>query len=162
MAPADPSSNVQPAAIYYKSQATWLGMPLVHIAIGPPPKPGPPMNRVQGVIAIGNIATGVVAIGSLACGVIAIGGGAIGVFALGGVAMAALAAYGGLAVGGFAVGGLAVGIVAIGGGAIGYYACGGSALGVHIVSEAVRDPAAVQFFTAWAPWALKLKLVGFR
>src|SRR5215469_785859 len=93
-------------AIEYRSQQTWRGMPLVHVAFGPrrlgiPRQPG----HARGVIAVGDRAVGIVAVGAVALGVIAVGPVAIG-----------LAAVGAVAVGVVATGAVAVGLArAIGG-----------------------------------------------
>lgn len=105
----------------YKSGATWLGLPLVHINLA---QKG--LCRAKGVIAIGNVATGVLAIGGFSAGLLSIGGIALGLLALGGLGLGALA-VGGIAVGGIALGGCAIGWLAFGGSAVGVYAVGGAA-----------------------------------
>jgi hypothetical protein len=129
-----------------QSEATWAGLPLWSIAVGPDLSRGEWRGHARGVLALGDMATGVVAVGGLARGGIAIGGLAVGVVSLGGVALGLLLALGGLAVGGLAVGGAAGGGAAIGGGAVGYHACGGAAFGHAVVSASQRDPEALEFF----------------
>jgi hypothetical protein len=106
-------------AIEYRSQRTWRGMPLVHVAFGQrlqgmPYRPG----RAHGVIAVGDQAAGIVAVGAVALGVVAVGPVAIGLAAVGAVALGLVAA-GAVAVGSVAVGAVAVGLVAIGAVAVG-------------------------------------------
>jgi hypothetical protein len=114
----------------YRSRATILGMPAIHIAIGP--KEGELQGKARGFVAIGDDAIGVLAIGGTARGAVAIGGLAVGGMAIGGMAVGAISALGGAAVAlGLAVGGGAVGGIAKGGGAAGYVASGGGALGVY-------------------------------
>ncbi len=122
----------------YKSQAEFLGLPLIHVAVGLDPKTG--RKRIaKGIIAIGDIAMGAFALGGVALGGVTLGGVSLG-----------FAALGGLAIGlGVSLGGLAIGYVAVGGLAIGYYALGGLALGTHALGEGTRDPAAVEFFRQW-------------
>ena len=155
----------------YKSRRTLLGLPLVHIAFGPPAarrsanrrhvvivfgfQHGRRPSHAKGWLAIGDIAQGVLAIGSVASGGIAIGAVSYGVVSLGALALGGLAlggcgiglvAGGGLALGLIAVGGVAVGVTAIGGFAAGHYAMGGRAAGDFVVSGARRDPEAFEYF----------------
>jgi hypothetical protein len=103
----------------YRSSATLLGLPLVHVAVG-----GMVDGRYRRGIATGWIAIGDVAIGAL----FAIGGVAIGGISLGGAALGLLA-MGGASLGVLALGGLEVGVVALGGGALAWYvAIGGLAI----------------------------------
>jgi serine/threonine protein kinase len=153
----------------YKSPRTLLGLPLVHIAFGPPVvrrhdrrvvivfgyQRGRKLARAkgwlaigdiaQGVLAIGSIAGGGVAIGALSCGVVSLGALALGGLALGGCGIG-LIATGGVAVGVLAFGGIAIGVTAIGGFAAGHFAQGGRAVGDFVVSGARRDPEAVAYF----------------
>ena len=104
----------------YRSRATVLGLPLVHIRWGR--QAG--KNIIQP--AVGWIACGEVAYGILfACGGLAVGG-----ISFGGVS-AGIFSYGGVGLGLFTFGGLAVGFVAVGGAAIGMVASGGFALAWH-------------------------------
>ncbi len=119
----------------YKSAATFLGLPLVHVAVGP--KDGRPRSVARGVIAVGDVAFGLAfAAGGMAVGGVAVGGVAAGLVAVGGCAAGGLA-VGGCAVGGVAVGGLAAGGLANGGLAVGHYANGGLAAGVHATGGSV-------------------------
>jgi hypothetical protein len=137
-----------------QSSRSLCGLPLWAIAIGPDWERGEMRGHARGIFAVGDMATGWFACGGLARGIFAFGGLAIGLFAFGGGAIGLLTAIGGFALGGIALGGAAIGVVAIGGGAVGYYACGGGAAGVHTISAVHRDPAAVEFFQQYFPWAM--------
>jgi hypothetical protein len=91
----------------YRSQAEFLGWPLVHVAFGINPQTGLP-RVAKGVLAIGNFAIGLIAIGGFATGGLTLAGIGMGIVILGGIALGGVAA-GGIAVGlVFAFGGLAV------------------------------------------------------
>jgi len=124
----------------YRSERTFLGVPLVHIVAGHGLDPATGKIRIaKGIIAAGPIAIGGLAFGGVSFGLLSFGGMAVGLIALGGAAIGVL----------LALGGLAVGLVAIGGGAIGYYALGGGAVGVHAFGGNTRDPNAIEFFRSW-------------
>jgi hypothetical protein len=126
----------------YKSEAEFLGLPLIHIARGVDPQTGLP-RIAKGFIAVGNIAIGVFALGGMAAGFIAIGGMSIGVFALGGIAIGLLAALGGIALAGvFAVGGLAISLM---------YAMGGLALAPYYFGGNGMHPEFFRRFEEWFP-----------
>jgi len=125
----------------YKSEAEFLGLPLIHIAQGIDPKTGAP-RVAKGIIAIGNIAFGVFAMGGLAFGGITLGGISIGLFALGGLAL------GGIALGGLSVGALAAfGGLAVSAG----YAIGGLALAPHYIGGNGADPEFLRLLETWFP-----------
>jgi len=105
----------------YRSKASLLGLPLVHIATGTLVN-----GRYRRGIAIGWLAVGDVALGIL----FALGGVAIGGFSLGGGALGLLS-IGGLALGLCAVGGLSLGAVALGGAAFAWYAAMGGLAVAH-------------------------------
>ena len=124
----------------YKSSISLLGLPLAHVAIGPPEGSSGTRGIAKGWIAIGDIAFGVVfALGGLAVGGICVGGLSVGVLA-----------FAGLSVGVWSVGGLALGVFALGGGAIALwaangglavaseYSLGGFAMGAHANTDAAR------------------------
>ncbi len=124
----------------YKSSISLLGLPLAHVAIGPPEGSSGTRGIARGWIAIGDIAFGVVfALGGLAVGGISVGGLSVGVLA-----------FAGLSVGVWSVGGLALGVFALGGGAIAVwaangglavaseYSLGGFAMGAHANTDAAR------------------------
>lgn len=124
----------------YKSRATLLGIPLVHVAFGGVSDGVPKGAKAIGWIAIGDISFGVLlSIGGVAVGGIAIGGIACGVFALAGVATG-IAVLGGFACGWMAAGGLAVAWhAAFGGLAIAMnYSLGGLAIANEANSDAAR------------------------
>lgn len=106
----------------YRSTASLLGLPLVHIATGSLMD-----GRYQRGVATAWFAVGDIAIGVLfACGGVALGGISLGGAALG------LLPIGGFALGVLAVGGLGLGIVAVGGAAFAWYAAiGGLAVAQH-------------------------------
>ncbi len=135
--------------VNYRSRATLLGLPLVHVATGVDPATNRP-RVARGIIAIGGIAQGVIAFGGVAMGGFTFGGVSIGVVAFGG-ATVGIAAVGGAALAMvMALGGLAVAPIAIGGGAIGYFAYGGGVLGVHPLGANISDEIARHFFLPWA------------
>jgi len=98
----------------YKSKATWLGLPLVHVCFS---RGGGFPRAAKGVIAIGNVAVGLISLGGICVGLLSFGGVAIGLIALGA-----------LVIGGLVCGGVGIGAVALGGIAIGIYAVGGTVL----------------------------------
>jgi hypothetical protein len=120
----------------YKSKATVLGLPLVHIVYGPVWLNG--FRPARGFIAIGNVAIGVIAMGGFALGLVSIAGIGLGAICLGGIAL-------GLGVG---VGGIATGYLALGGLAIGVYAIGGLGLGAHTLTN---DPNIMHWFRSLFP-----------
>jgi hypothetical protein len=130
----------------FKSNATWMGLPLIHYTSGKCPETG---RRVcaKGIIAIGKIACGIIAIGHASIGIIAIGQLAIGlIFGLGqlatGVAAVAQAAIGVY----FGLGQLATGYIAIGQFAFGKYVFAQFGLGEYVFSMTRKDPQAIEFF----------------
>ncbi|HTY04507.1 MAG TPA: hypothetical protein VMC81_12345 [Rhodocyclaceae bacterium] len=106
----------------FRSDTRFLGLPLVHVAIGTTDGDGKRRGVATGWIAIGDVAFGVL----LSCGGFAVGG-----VSLGGVALG-LMPIGGLTIGLLAIGGFAFGVVAIGGLANAWYAAIG---GVAIAGE---------------------------
>lgn len=140
--------------LVFRSQATWLGMPVVHVAFGVDPETGR-TRTARGVFAVGGRASGIVAVGGSANGVVAVGGMALGLVSFGGMAAGGLA-FGGLACGLLALGGFAIGGVALGGFAIGYVASGGFALGVHVLNPGGGSAKALAVFRTLAPWWLDL------
>jgi hypothetical protein len=130
----------------FKSNATWLGLPLIHYTYGRSPETG---RRVcaKGVIAVGRLACGIIAIGQASIGLIAIGQLAIG-FLLGlgqlstgaaAIAQAAIGVY-------FGLGQFAAGYIAIGQFAFGKYVLAQSGAGEFVLSIARHDQQAVDFF----------------
>jgi hypothetical protein len=182
------AATTQPQVLEYRSRATLLGLPLVHIRFGQRPGAKPEWtkgwiaigDRTFGVVfSLGGLATGGIAIGGLAAGLISVGGLALGLAACGGGAFGVVA-LGGLAVGGLAVGGGAIGYLAMGGGAVGWkaasgglaiaqeFAQGGMAVAQHASDEAARayfqnsvffSRAASLLKSSSSPWALPVILV---
>jgi hypothetical protein len=126
----------------YRSRATILGLPLIHIAIGRSTEGGPGRGTARGWIAVGDIAFGVIfALGGLAFGGVSLGG-----LAVGGICLA------GLGIGGYVLGGAAIGVYAVGGLAVAWHAAlgGGAfashyAVGGHAIAEHANDAAAQEF-----------------
>jgi len=124
----------------YRSRATLLGLPLVHLRYTPPPgDTGPALgwiavgDRAVGVLfALGGIAAGGISVGSISVGVVAVGAVSVGVVSLGSVAFGLLA-LGSLAAGLLAFGAFSIGWTgALGGVAVAHhFALGGLAIGEH-------------------------------
>jgi hypothetical protein len=124
----------------YQSSVTLLGLPLVHVAIGPPEGSPGVRGIAKGWIAVGDIAFGVVfALGGLAFGGLSVGGLSVGVVALAGVSIGVWS-VGGLALGAFALGGAAIALWAASGGLAiaSQYALGGLAIGANANTDAAR------------------------
>jgi hypothetical protein len=108
----------------YRSSWSFLGLPLVHVAVGTGTVEGYRRGVATGWIAVGDVAIGVLfAIGGVSLGGIAVGGLTLGLLPIGG-----------LAIGGLAMGGLGAGAVAIGGLAVGWYAAIGGLAVAHDVA----------------------------
>jgi hypothetical protein len=118
---ARPGGSLGLMVYEYKSQKTFLGLPLIHVVYGPAWGGG--LKPARGVIAIGNVAFGILAVGGFAAGIFTIAGIGLGVVCLAGIAL-------GIGVG---IGGIATGYLALGGLAIGTYAVGGLAIGSHTI-----------------------------
>ena len=125
----------------YKSRATLLGLPLVHVAFGGISEGTPKPAKAIGWIAIGDLSFGVllsiggvavggIALGGISCGLLALGGGAAGVVALGGAAFGWMAAGGAAVASHAAIGGLAI---------ASDYALGGLAVATEANSDAARE-----------------------
>ena len=111
----------------FRSQRSFLGLPLVHINICRRENGAFRRGIARGWIAIGDIGLGIVfGAGGIGCGMLSFGGLSIGLLAFGGLAMGGLT-LGGLSVGTFAVGGAAIGLWAIGGVALAWFAALGGA-----------------------------------
>src|SRR5262245_35811222 len=125
----------------YRSQATLLGLPLLHVATAEVIDGQYRRGIATGWIAIGDVAVGVL----FACGGVALGGISVGGLSLGGLAI------GGLALGALALGGLGAGVVAFGGAAFGWfaamgglavardYAIGGLAVARHVIAPSAPE-----------------------
>lgn len=102
----------------FRSQRSFLGLPLVHINICRRENGVFRRGIARGWIAIGDIGFGIIfGAGGIGCGMLSFGGMSIGLFA-----------FGGLAMGGVTLGGLSIGTLAVGGAAVGLWAIGGVAL----------------------------------
>jgi RNA polymerase sigma factor (sigma-70 family) len=99
----------------YRSRASLLGLPLVHI-------------RLRGGIARGPVKAWIAAGDSAIGGLFAFGGIAIAPISFGGFA-AGLLTFGGLGIGLLSLGGFSIGLWALGGFALGWQALGGCAVG---------------------------------
>jgi serine/threonine protein kinase len=136
--PPAPSAPPIPPHHEYRSRATVLGLPLLHITGGIDPATRRP-RVAHGIIAIGPFARGFFALGGItfgffsfggiSTGVIAIGGLTAGIIAFGGIALALLAPASGLAVAAlYASGGVALAPLSFGGLAFGPHVAGGIAI----------------------------------
>lgn len=139
----------QPVFKEYRSKATLLGLPLVHICSGC--MLGQTGKSAVGWIAIGEKAYGILfASGAVAVGGISFGGLSVGLISFGGIGVG-LVAFGGVALGALAMGGAAIGVVASGGIALGWHAAiggiaaardlamGGAPLARHMNDAVVRN-----------------------
>ncbi len=146
----------------YKSERTFLGLPLVHV-VGRR-APGQKRRVVKGWIAYGDVAYGFLCGGTVCYGVIATGAISVGLLTWGALSFGVLAAgglaagvysTGGISAGYLTFGGLAFGYAAIGGYARGYYAMGGNVKGTYQVGGGRTDQEAVDFFSENAPYVLQ-------
>jgi hypothetical protein len=104
----------------YRSAASFLGLPLMHVNYGD----GKDRGLARGWVAIGNIAVSpLLAIGGFAVGGVAVGGFGVGLLSLSGIGLGVIA-----------FSGLAAGVIAMGGIALGYIAYGGLAWAWHVAA----------------------------
>jgi len=125
----------------YRSSASLLGLPLVHIATGVVVDGRYRRGVATAWFAVGDIAIGMLfACGGVALGGVSLGGAALGLLPIGGVALGLLA-IGGLGLGIVAAGGVAVAwYAAIGGLAVAHdYAIGGVALAQSVIIPSPSD-----------------------
>jgi len=135
----------------YRSEASFLGMPLVHV-YGGRRMPGQKRRVAIGWIATGDRAyggfcAGTISVGAIAFGALSFGGllsmGALSVaigYSAGAVSVGGLLSTGGISIAAWlAIGGIARGYAAIGGHARGPYAMGGNADGEHVIGDGRRD-----------------------
>jgi len=135
----------------YRSRRTFLGLPLIHVA----------MSRVENGVVRRGVARGWIAVGDVALGVlVGVGGMGMGAFALGGVALGGFA-FGGMSLAVIALGGMALGVLALGGGAVGWHAALGGlavareyAVGGLAIARHANDAAARHYFEQDLPAAL--------
>lgn len=138
-----PIRSGSPIYYEYKSERTWLGLPLVHIRFGY----GLPLAK--GIIAIGNTAMGLIAIGGLSLGLLTIGGFCLGLLVLCGIGL-----------GGVTIGGIATGIVTFGGISIGWLAMGGVAIGQYAIGSVALASRIALGEVSWAHLAIGEKAKG--
>lgn len=127
-------------AFEYRSRASFLGLPLVHIRIGD--RFAILKAPVKAWIAVGERAVGgLFAFGAIAIAPVSIGGITIGLLPFGGLALGVLA-LGGFALGIWCFGGLVIGWQTLGGFAIGWHAAdGGIALARDFASGGIAHAA---------------------
>lgn len=143
----------------YKSEAKFLGLPLVHIYSGRL-YPGQKWRVAKGWLACGEFAYGGLCAGAVSAGLISFGGLSFGVLSsmgglsaalllsAGGVSFAGLASFGGVSIATLlAFGGIARGYAAIGGHARGTYAMGGNADGEFVITEGQQDLTEEEWWT---------------
>jgi len=132
----------------WRTKAELLGLPLVHVAIGRDPQTLK-LRVAKGIVAVGQFGFGFVTIAQIGVGLL---------FGFGQV-VAGLAAVGQVALGvSFGLGQFATGTTAIGQLAIGTYVLAQAGVGRHVWSGTVRDPDAVEHFTAL--WSAVKSLFG--
>jgi hypothetical protein len=126
----------------WKSEAEFMGWPLIHVAQGYDPETGRP-RVAKGVIAIGDIAIGGLALGGAAFGGVTLGGFSLGIISIGGMAVGVIAALGGGAIGGLiAFGGLAVSLG---------FALGGLAIAPNFMGGNGASPDFLRLLEQWFP-----------
>ncbi len=131
----------------FRSHSEFMGLPLVHIALGICPETGRRITA-KGVLAVGRKALGVIAVGQVSAGLLAFGQACVGILAVG-QASAGFIAVGQAAVAyHFGLGQLAIGRTAIGQIAVGRHVLAQAGFGRHVWSSSVRDPEAVSYFKA--------------
>lgn len=127
--------------VNWKSRATYLGYPLIHIAWG---RDAQGKRRVaKGVIAIGQFAIGAFTIAQFGVGLIF----GVGQFMAGAFVLAQFAV--GAALG---IGQIATGYIAIGQLAIGFYVLAQAGIGKYIWMTGRSDPEAVAMFRSLIDW----------
>lgn len=108
----------------YKSETSFMGLPVVHICQGINPQTGK-RSVAKGIIAIGDFSVGVFCFGVVSLGLCSIGYVSIGALgALGILSISGLFATGCVSIAGIAIGLMAFGYYALGLVAIGYYISG--------------------------------------
>ena len=154
-----PAKRWRSRAFEYRSRATLLGLPLVHIRMECIDN-GKTLPAA-GWIAVGNLAYGALfALGGLAVGPISVGGAAVGLLAIGGGALGVLS-FAGVALGYLASGGGALGwLAASGGAAVAHdFAIGGSAFAAHANDAAAKVFAQNNTFLRDAAWLSRHAMV---
>ena len=149
----------RPSGREWKSNATILGWPIVHVAYGNNPRTGEKLVA-KGLIAVGDTAIGGLAVGGFSVGFISIGGCAAGIMTMGGLAFGIQTALGGVAIGGYTIGGLAIGLIAAGGAANGALAMGGSANGYIAAGGDANGRYVLERVGQWNPPEFADSLIG--
>ncbi len=122
----------------WKSSRTFLGYPLVHVAVG---RDAQGKRLVaKGVIAIGQFGVGLITIAQFGVGLLF----GFGQFIFGFTALAQFA--GGVALG---IGQFATGYAAVGQFVLAYYGLAQVGLGKFLWTAGRKDPEAMQFFLSW-------------
>ncbi|MAB78240.1 MAG: hypothetical protein CMJ89_02700 [Planctomycetes bacterium] len=146
----------------YKSRTKVLGLPLVHVHLGPRRR-GQKMRVAKGWIAVGDLAYGGITVGGISVGLFAHGGVSLGLLSsFGGLAVALGWAAGGCALGGISMGGVSIGYLAFGGVALGHaalggiargkYAMGGDAQGEFVISDRRQDVTVEEWWAGAFPF----------
>jgi hypothetical protein len=140
----------------YRSSATFLGLPLIHVRLGGDFHANRRAVRawiavgdtaIGGLFSFGGIAVAPISVGGCALGFLSFGGASIGILAMGGFCVGAWA-FGGLALGWQAFGGCAIAWnAAVGGAAIAReFALGGTAAAAQANTHAVQRFVESQIF----------------
>ena len=112
-----PAAPARPFFRERKSEKTWRGMPLWHVA-----------RNAHGVVAVGLKARGVISIGLLSRGVVSVGLLSMGVLSLGTLSLG-LAAFGAFALGLLSSGAICAGVISAGAISLGIVSLGAVAVG---------------------------------
>jgi hypothetical protein len=120
----------------WKSQASYYGYPLIHIAVGM--DKNKKLRVAKGIIAIGQFGVGLITIAQFGIGVFfGIGQFMVGAIAVGQIAVALI----------LGMGQIATGYVAIGQVAFGYYAWAQQGFAKYLWTKSHHDPEAGRFFS---------------
>lgn len=133
----------------YRSKASLLGLPLLHVQFGLPPRAaGPargwiavgPAHAIGVLFAMGTTSIGGISVGALSAGIVSVGSVSIGAISLATIALGGFA-LGGIAIGGWAIGGFAAAWHAAAGGlAVAHEVAGGGfAIAAHANDLVARD-----------------------
>jgi hypothetical protein len=147
------SINIQ-NPMRYRSKLSFLGIPLLHVAIGSVSEGAYHRGVATGWVALGDIAIGIFfSCGGVASGGISIGGASLGVLSVGG-----------LAIGLVALGGLSMGVLALGGAAFAWYAAIGGLAIAHdyAIGGAAFAQRAVGPSSSAFQWQFPLRRAPFR
>lgn len=134
-APRPAQAGWHGSGVDWRSNTTWMGYPLVHVAYG---RDAQGKRRVaKGIIAIGQFAIGGITIAQF--GIAFVFGFGQFILGLSAVAQIAIAAW-------YGIGQFAIGYVAIGQLAAGYYVVAQVGWGRFLWTPGFQDPEAVEFF----------------